>query len=262
MSGELNLNGLCVLCTRPSLRSEPLRGKLAELGASPLSIPALEMTPLDCDTTMRGIVQRLDEYATVVWISPAAAELGCGLFRDWWPQWPVGVQWIAVGRGTAAVLEAAGLKAQHPGELGLAQSSDGVLQLPGLADCTNQRILLVKGESGREHLHRTLVDRGAKVDELVLYRRCRPNQGDVELQQALQASRIDVALAFSGESLHNLADMAGRTKNRLDLIPLFVPGARVADIARQLGFQDVTSVPCTDDEVMLEALLDRFGSRQ
>lgn len=260
MSGDAPLEGLGVLCTRPSGRGESLHVKLRALGAQVLSIPVLQIVPLEPDPKMRGAFQRLDEFSVVVWVSPVAVELGCELLRDWWPQWPLGVQWLAVGAATAAVLRSYGIEAQDPTLIGKTQNSEGVLQLPALQACAGQRILLIKGGAGRDHLRQTLVERGAEVEEWALYRRVQAAHGDAELQQALDQCRIDAALGFSGETLHHLTEMAGRSKNRLDLIPLFVPGARVAEIARQLGFQNVTSVSGTDDKLMLEALQERFGA--
>lgn len=260
MSGERRLDGLSVLCTRPSGRGGSLRAKLRALGATSRHIPVLEIIPLNPDAGMREIAQRLDEYESVIWVSPAAAELGIDFLRDWWPQWPMGVNWVAVGSATASILDSAGLPVLSPADHGLPQSSEGLAAMALFANCEGQRFLIVKGVGGRAHLQQTLTERGAKVDELALYSRSLPDDGASRLERVLEAGQTDAALVFSGDALRSLRDMAGRSKNRLDLVPLFVPGERVVSIARDLGFQDVTPVSGPDDEAMLGALLDRFGS--
>ncbi len=253
MTGDPALKGLRVLLTRPPGRARSLHQALAAGGARVSEIPVLEILPLPLDHVGRTLIQKLDEFEIVIFVSRAAAEIGLEQFSGWWPQWPVGLTWVAVGAGSATRLEAAGLEVLRP-DAGASENSEGVLALPVLQAAAGARILLCRGEGGRGLIAEGLRERGARVEELVLYRREMPARGAAELGELLAGIGIDVILVYSVDSLRNLVKMAGEREKQLKLTRILVPGARVAAAAREMGFRDVIEVPGTADEAMLAAL--------
>lgn len=253
MTGEDELAGLRVLLTRPRDRARSLRERLDHAGALTSEIPVLDIVPVPIDPVTRSLAQNLDEFGIVIFVSRAAAEFAVELFSGWWPQWPAGLTWVAVGGGTATHLEAAGLEVVRPVN-GETENSEGLLELPVLRSVSGVRVLLCRGEGGRGLIAEGLRDRGAVVEELVLYRRERPSRGSAELRELLGGIGIDAILIYSVDSLRNLVEMAGGREKQLKLTRVLAPGARVADAAREMGFREVTGVPGTGDETMLTAL--------
>ena len=116
----------------------------------------------------------LDQYQHVIFISSNAVHFGMALIEDHWPQLPLGLTWYAIGGATAAKLEHFGIEAITPGSV---MTSEGLLALSLLQNVRDQRVLIVKGQGGRDTLAQELTRRGALVEELPCYCRCLPKSG-------------------------------------------------------------------------------------
>ena len=99
-----NLAGLNIINTRPANRAQPLTDALMQKGALVTDIPLVENIPLALSAEHRQYLLNLDLYDVVFVVSPTAAKLGLALLSDYWPQWPIAVQWLAIGEATAEVL--------------------------------------------------------------------------------------------------------------------------------------------------------------
>jgi uroporphyrinogen-III synthase len=125
--------------------------------------------------------------------------------------------------------------------------SEGLLALPELQQVAGKNVLIFRGDGGRELLGDTLNTRGAKVEYVTCYLRRKPDLDS----DALLTAAADAITLSSSEALRNLFDMPeapGRT--RLAAVPLFVPHARIAEAARQLGWQQVVVTESGDDGML------------
>lgn len=102
-------------------------------------------------------------------------------------------QLITVGQSSARVLHEAGLTCIAPTH----ENSEGVLALPSLKDCADQRILLLKGKGGRQLIYQELLNRGARLSVIDLYQRV-PLSAPA-FSQAPRWSEIHGVIATSGE---------------------------------------------------------------
>src|SRR5690606_30002936 len=123
------LMSLRVLVTRPAGQETPMMTLLAAAGFTPLHQSTLCIAPRELDACERGYLMNLDLYHAVFLVSTNAVRLAVEALSDYWPQWPVGVCWIAVGEATARALAEAGLPAQAPAS---GFNSEAVLTLPAL----------------------------------------------------------------------------------------------------------------------------------
>ncbi len=161
-----------MLVTRPAGQARGLCESLEEMGFGVHHQPLLVLEPLESlSADGRQHLLDLDLYRHIIFISANAVRYGMERIDDYWPQLPVGINWYAVGSSTAALLAERGLDPVTPGE---DMSSEGLLALPGLAEVACERVLIVKGEGGRQALRQALVERGARVDERACYRRVCP----------------------------------------------------------------------------------------
>lgn len=242
-----------VLVTRPAAQADALMALLREAGFHPGHQPLLELEALPVlPPEQRQYLLDLDRYQHVIFISANAVRMGLACIDDYWPQLPTGIRWYAVGTSTAALLQERGLSPVTPGE---AMTSEGLLAVPELANVAGERVLIVKGEGGRDALRTALIGRGAVVDELACYRRRCPELASGTLAARLKSARIEVILLSSGEGLQNLLTLLSREETtKFRHICLVVPSPRVAALAREAGFEQVCVAANASDEAMLAAL--------
>lgn len=252
---ELPLAGRRILVCRPRPESHRLSEYLRQAGARVREFPLLERQILDETLVQRTLIQNLDQFAHVIAVSPFAARLLLERIDAWWPQPPVGIKWYGVGAATADVLASAGLETQIS-TTGF--TSEHLLELSDLAAPAGEKILLACGEQGRELIRDTLKQRGAEVTELGLYRRQCPAYSDSELEDALSTFSPDVVITLSGETLNNLVALSQNTNHNLKQQLLVVPVERVAQQARDAGFQWVGLPAALDDSAILTCIADQL----
>ncbi|MEW5787004.1 MAG: uroporphyrinogen-III synthase [Pseudomonadota bacterium] len=235
MSHSRPLAEVGVLVTRPADQAGGFARRLADLGARPLIFPALEIQATTRPEALADALAGLPESDLAIFISPTAVTWGLAALAASSAVWPPGVALAAVGPGTANALAERDLGPvlAPAGEA----DSEALLALPQLADLTGKRILVFRGEGGRETLAEGLTARGARVGYAECYRRGRPAADPRPLTAALATDRIQAVTVFSAETLDNLlAMLPDADRPALLARPLFAPHPRIAGKARQLGF--------------------------
>ncbi len=242
-----------VLITRPAGQEQLLSAALEARGFRVFHQPLLELEALPGpDARERGLIQSLDNYQHVIFISSNAVRFGLPWLESFWPQWPLGVHWYAVGDSTARALREWGLDALTPGA---DMTSEGLLRLPSLQAVHRQRALIVKGRGGRERLREELQRRGASVDQLACYRRWPVRIGEGELLAGLSDNRIEIIVLSSGQGLDNLLALISREEtSKLGRTTILVPSPRVAEQARSAGLERVLVAENASDDAVLRAL--------
>ena len=245
--------GASVLVTRPAGQAGPLCAALRELGFVVHHQPLLVLEPLqELPPHIRQHLLDLDRYQHVIFISANAVRFGLAWIDDYWPQLPVGINWYAIGGSTASLLADRGLEPITPGA---EMSSEGLLAVPELAQVEGDRVLIVKGEGGRETLRQVLAGRGARVDELSCYRRCSPSLAPGQMAAKIEDWGIQLILISSGEGLHNLLALLSKEEStKFRDIGLVVPSLRVEKMAREAGFTQVARTTNASDEAVLDFL--------
>jgi uroporphyrinogen-III synthase len=243
-----------LLLTRPAEECEPLAAALAERGMHSASLPLLAIEPLPETPEQRSLMLDLDRYKAVIVVSKPAARIGLERLDQYWPQPPINQTWFAVGAATADILEAYGLSVITPVQ---SEDSEGVLALPQLDEALQEadpRVLILRGEGGRETMAETLRERGVQVDYLELYRRVMPDYPQNTLTDCLVAERLNGVMVSSGQSFAHLRTLAGLAWPVLCTVPLLVPSERVAEQARAAGIQRVITCHGASTAAVLAAL--------
>ena len=243
-----------VLVTRPEGEaSASLCALLKDAGYEVYSQPLLEIEGIpELSPAQRGFLLDLDSYQHIIFVSTNAVRFGMARVAEYWQQLPTGPGWYAVGAATAAALAGSGINAAIPGN---EMTSESLLALPGLQDVRDQRVLIVKGEGGRDTLRQELARRGAHVDELACYRRSQPRIAVGDLARKLRHWGVEVVLITSGEGLANLLLLLTLTEtSKLKHVALIVPSERVARLAQEAGFDQVVTARNATDSAMLHAL--------
>jgi uroporphyrinogen-III synthase len=245
-----------VVITRPRQQAEPLARAVAALGRRPVLLPLLEISPLPDQSVLKAAMDGLARYALVAFVSPNAVEAALAHLA----RWPDGVEIAVVGEGSRAALARRGIDESvtpiHCPRDPAHSDSEHLLQALDLARLRGRRVLVVRGESGRELLPEALRGAGAEVETVAAYRRAVPSLTP-ELATTLRellAGRHDW-IVTSSEALRGLVGLAERLDDpasvaKLQQQRLIVPHARIAETARALGFAGLTLCGSGDERLI------------
>ncbi len=247
------LGGIGVIVTRPQRQAAGLAQKLVEVGATPLIWPAIAILPPSDRTPLEHAHANLGSYDIAVFVSANAVEYGVPDPS----RWPPSLRVFAPGPGTAEALAAVGLTGVRIPVTTF--DSEGLLALPELQHVDSARVLIFRGQGGREVLGNTLGQRGARVEYVSCYRRAAPTSGAQGLLEALRDNRAHALTLSSAEGIDNLLAAVGiEGRALLARIPAFVPHPRVADHARAAGLPVVTTA-AGGDAGLVAGLLEWFA---
>ncbi|VVN26311.1 Uroporphyrinogen-III synthase [Pseudomonas fluorescens] len=247
------MTGWRLLLTRPAEESAALSDVLTEAGIFSSSLPLLEIDPIPVSDTMCQVIRGLERYCAVIVVSKPAARVAVQLVDQYCPQ-PPRQKWFSVGAATAQILADHGLDVSFPCE---GDDSEALLELAPLREAIarpDPRVLIMRGEGGRELLAERLRELGASVEYLELYRRDLPHYPPAALPERIKAERLNGLVVSSGMGFEHLHRLAGDAWPQLARLPLFVPSPRVAELARAAGAQTVVDCRGASAAALLTAL--------
>ncbi|SDQ99560.1 fused uroporphyrinogen-III synthase HemD/membrane protein HemX [Paraburkholderia tuberum] len=260
-----------VVITRPAGQSSELVERLEAAGLASLDFPLIDIAPVIDDAPLCAALASLERYALVVFVSPNAVDHAFARHDDIWPHaLPIGV----VGPGSVQALARHGVSAPEHRVISPAAGADdestsfdseslfAALEAQlGAAGLEGKRVLIVRGDGGREWLSERLREAGAEVDAVAAYRRIvpEPSIGAWARVHELLAGTPHAWLLTSSEGVRNLHELAQEhlTAGEIEQLkhaPLVTPHPRIAQTARALGFDRIT-VSGAGDERIVRALV-------
>lgn len=232
-----------VLVTRPVEQAESLCERIGQVGHEAIKFPVIKICPIPPTAWAKIDVTDLD---LLIFVSRNAV---IHFVAAWQGVLPKGVQLIAVGGGTAAEMQAAGLSVDAQA---LIENSEGLLALLSTVDMENKRICIVRGAGGREALAAGLRARGARVEYVEVYQRQLPKVLPAQQMLAVQANCVIVT---SVAALDNMLLLLARQKQKIQQQALIVISERIARHAVQYGFKQVIVASGASDDAIMQALL-------
>jgi uroporphyrinogen-III synthase len=246
------LEGRGIIVTRPQRQAAVFAAKIGALGGVPIVWPAIVILPPPDRAPLERAHATLDRYDIAIFVSANAVEFGAPANRTW----PARLATYAPGPGTAETLASVGIANAHVPVTSF--DSEGLLELPALADVTGKQIVIFRGEGGREFLGRTLRARGASVDHVPCYRRVAPQSGADGLIEAMRNGRAHALTLTSSEGLDNLIGALGPAGYPLVAqIPVFAAHPRIGERAREHGLRAIETAG--GDAGLIAGLVDWFA---
>ena len=239
-----------VVLSRPVGAMRSLARQVRALGGEPICLPSTSLRPAADARAARAALVRAQGADVVVFVSPSAVRFSFQLQPRWRPA--RATRCVAVGPGTRAALLRRGIEAQCPEGR---YDSEGLLAMPGLAQCRGKRIAIVGAAGGRELLAGTLARRGAGLLPVHVYER-RGARWDRRHHAALTSapgclywlvSSVEAVMA-----VRSAADAQGW--RRLLRARAIAPGARVAEALHAQGVAQVELAGSAESARMLAAL--------
>ncbi|WP_233828707.1 fused uroporphyrinogen-III synthase HemD/membrane protein HemX [Paraburkholderia sp. ZP32-5] len=256
-----------VVITRPAGQSAELVQQLEAAGLATLDFPLIDIAPVLDDAPLRNALASLERYALVVFVSPNAVDQAFAHSAAIWPHaLPIGV----VGPGSVRALARHGVRAPEHRVIspaagaedeaagfdseGLFAALDASL---GAASLEGKRVLIVRGDGGREWLADRLREAGAEVEAVAAYRRIvpEPSIGAWARVHDLLAGAPHAWLVTSSEGVRNLHELAQEHLTadeiaQLKRAILIAPHPRIAQTARALGFDRITVSGAGDERIV------------
>lgn len=235
------LNGLNIVVTRPREQAVGLTQSITKLGGNVTLFPLLEIAPAADASELNALKQHLSTYDLLIFISPNAVKYGMNTLGDV----PSNVRVATVGQSSAQALR----------DLGIAHviapterfDSEALLALPALQSVAGWKVAILRGNGGRELLGDTLKVRGARVDYVTCYERSKPEL-DADSLLKVEAHALNVT---SSEALGNLwQSLTEAHKAQFADLPLFIPHARIAELAHQQGWKNIILTEAGDDGLL------------
>ena len=248
-------DNLSVLITRPEPGASSLASALIPVGLKPIVAPMIKIRALETLTQPKGLEQ--GHADALIFISVPAVQFGLPVLQEF------GLarkQIFAVGPSTATKIRNM-LGGQETPNLALPTegfNSEALLELDDLQafSVAGQKILIVRGRGGREHLADELRKRGAEVEYFEVYERVPTSTPLREILAASGVSVPSIGVVTSVEGLQQLGErIATESLTQLFAMPILASGARVAREVPTLGF---TNPPLIADNPTQEHIIARL----
>lgn len=259
MPAAAPLRGMGVLVTRPEQQAGALCRLFESRGACVYRLPALSIVEHP-QRRQRLTAQRdQPDPDLIIFTSANAVRFGEPVLaqrRD--------LVLAAIGPATARALNQAGYRIGVIPAAGF--DSEALLAMPRFANLSGMRVLLVKGEGGRELLEHELQARGATVRTLAVYQRrqATPSPQKIEqISQAFEAGHIQLITATSLELARSLLELATPGLRRhFERAAWITPGARVSEGLAAAGIEGplIDAASAENQDLLAAALRWRSGS--
>lgn len=248
------MSSLSVLVTRPSHQAEPLILALSESGYHAVSFPTITIEPSAPTPFLKQLDSHIVNYDMALFVSRNAVDFALQyLTADDIPEHlALGV----IGNGTLKALERHGVESHIiPAE---SYNSEGLLSAEALQQVAGKRILIFRGQLGRNLLGDTLIQRGALVDYQEVYRRVLPDYPENHYADLTEKKIPDLAIFTSAEGLKNCFLLLTEKQSRqLRNIPWLLISERMRETALNLRHNaDIIIASKASDEGILQALME------
>jgi len=222
------LQGQVILNTRPAHQQAALTARLEADGARVLSFPVIEIVASASPPLDPG------GYDILLFVSRNAVEHGLARVEP--ADLPATLQFGVIGAATRdALLDRIG----DPGSRLIESepfNSEALLSAPALQQVAGKRILILRGQAGRNLLGDELAARGAKVEYREVYRRELPARDPGAFDRLTANAFPTLAILTSNEGMHNLFELVeSSAAARLRTLPWLLISERMRESALKLG---------------------------
>ena len=228
---------------------------LENAGARVLSFPVIEIQPVETGAQ----TQDLSAYDILLFVSRNAVDGAFKLFDS--AQLSAVAQLGVIGSATrSALIERIGgadskLITSEP------YNSEALLEAGALQQVKGKRILILRGQQGRNLLGDELSSRGARVEYREVYRRALPASDPGAFNRLVAPHFPTLVILTSNEGMHNLFQLVDASAAaRLRRIPWLLISERMRESALKLGHNaPIIIARSASDDGILQTIYDWAG---
>jgi uroporphyrinogen-III synthase len=231
--------------TRPEAQAGYLIESLNKEGLDTYTLPLLNISAAKDPSELNAALAQLAQFDLAVFISPSALN---AVFATLNAPWPADLAVAVVGPGSA----------QRAAELGVQRiivppqqfDGEGLLeQLKKLGPQTGKKIVLFRGNGGRDILPAGLTAAGAEVTLVTAYQRSAPQLDSAEIERQLQFGCDGIVISSSEAAQHLFNWAGGETRLKLQCALYFVPHPQIAEALRANGVRNIVQTAAGDDGI-------------
>jgi len=228
------LEGRRILLTRRADQAEALARRLADLGATVVVAPAIEVGPPEEPAPLDEAVRNLSRYEWLVFTSPNAVDAVKTVLGALGQETlPAALKVASVGRTTSHAAQSTFRGCRVTLTPADDYRADGLIEAFAQLAVPPGRVLLPISNLARPALADGLRGLGATVDQPIAYRTSTPEDLAARLEEAL-APGIDLVLFASPSAVQGFTDVLGAEAAGF---PAVVIGPTTAASARLAGMQ-------------------------
>ena len=242
------LEGKRILVTRSQAPAAELCDKLAAQGATPILFPTIELAPLEDTLELDRAILNLARYDWIIFTSVNGVKV-------FWARLEISAASLAPAQRIAAIGPATARELErHNAPVNLIPEeyvAEAIVE--NIGDVAGRRILLPRADIARQTLATGLRQRGARVDEIAVYRILPAALDRVALAELRRG--VEVITFTSSSTARNFERLAGRETGSAIIACI---GPVTAQTVRELGLPvDVIAAEYTLDG-LLNALVAYF----
>lgn len=249
--------------TRPAERAQALTQCLVQAHFKVFDLPLLALHALAYNVLLQQQFARLVDVQAIVVVSPTAVEIGLQYLKESQIQLSQlqHIEWIAVGKKTAAMLAEHGITAMVPE----VETSEGMLQLPLFRQRTDLKtIAFWRGIGGRPFMMQQCREQNIDVVNMLLYERSLPESSKAQFHAFLTVMQHDlqpfVMNVSSEASWHYWLALCESHLDVLEKGHYLVLGVRLQQILQQTKQNgrfsfNITSLENLEENTVLQTLL-------
>jgi uroporphyrinogen-III synthase len=244
---------MTTVIVRPEPDCSELVDQLTRQGLAAIACPLLSFAPGRDLPTFATLLGSLPADSILVAVSPRAVAFAHQALQRQEMAWPSDCHYVAVGQRTAHEWQAVcGQTVQYP----VREDSEGMLALAPFMAVKGAQVVILRGDSGRDMMAKTLSDQGAQVHYCETYRRQWAIEPLVSQVVSWPKDTIDTVVITSGQQLayfDQLITLSGQ--HWLRQCRILVPSKRIQDQATGLDFDTITTVDSVANSALVHTLL-------
>ena len=243
---------LRILVTRPQRHQQPLIDALQQQGWFAMGQPLLDICANPNIEQLAQTTHSLLQFEIIIAISDNAVRYTNTWLTQHQLNWPTQARYFAVGKNTADCWQqCANVTARYPESA----DSEGLIAMAELQAVNNTKILILKGNEGRDLIATSLRQRGADITEISTYQRQPIPLNQHETLTKWQQNHINSVIITSGEILSALINVVPNSgRNWLFKLHLIVISQRIAELAKAAGFTNIWIAQGASQSALIQCL--------
>jgi uroporphyrinogen-III synthase len=248
MISTSSLQGKKILIPRGKNSSKSFSDIVKRYGGIPVEIPLLDFRPVENNEELQPILDGLGQYDWLILTSKVAVDSFFSFFHDKKLELP---KIAVIGNKTAQSLVKIGIQVEFVPKTFVAERFvEEFLPLVHMGD----KILIPKGNLARDYIADSLREKGASVDEIIIYETFFPEDSKEKLRKSIQEHELDIIPFTSPSTAEHFMSIVNEYSLHDHLLGCIVAciGPVARERAEKLGLKvDVTPDVYTVQDMVL-----------